>query len=436
MSRAAQPPLHRPAQARRRPLQTADLRGVARLAVDATMGLTDLVEAVHERITRLPGRPAQPAVGDPGRTHGITGLVYRSVRGVTRRAGAGIDALLGQLNTPLGPDAAPGPVAEREAVLAALNGVLGDHLAASANPLAIPMAWRVHGQTLVLHRQALAQQLPDASGQLLVMIHGLCMNDLQWCRRGQDLGQALGRQLGMTPVYLHYNTGRHISTNAAELAQLLERLVEQWPCALRRVVLLGHSMGGLLARSALHQATQSGLRWPGRVSDLVCLGTPHHGAPLERAGHWIDILLDAAPYAAPFARLGRIRSAGITDLRHGRLLDEDWAGPGQPNGRINGRTAGHIDSRRPLPLPSSLRCFAIAATLGRRTGDLRDRLLGDGLVPLDSALGQHADPRRCLAFTAERQRILHGLHHLDLLSDAQVQAQLLNWLGHAGPEPA
>lgn len=422
----------RPARARRAPLGPADLRGVARLAVDATLGLTDLVEAVHERVARLPGWPAADAPRRQGRTGGITGLVYRSVRGVTRLSGAGVDALLGQLNTLLEPAAAAEPLTQREALLAALNGVLGDHLAATSNPLAIPMAWRVQGQALSLQREALAERLPDATEQLLVLIHGLCMNDLQWSRQGHDHGQALGRALGMSPVYLHYNSGRHISTNGAELARLLERLVEQWPRPLKRVVLLGHSMGGLLARSALHQAAQSGHRWPGRVSDLVCLGTPHHGAPLERAGHWIDILLDATPYAAPFARLGRIRSAGITDLRHGKLLDEDWAVSGQHTGR----TAGHTDTRRPVPLPPSVRCFAVAATIGQRTGDLRDRLLGDGLVPLDSALGRHADPQRQLGFADERQLVVHGIHHLDLLSDAQVQAQLLRWLGKATPEPA
>ena len=132
------------------------------------------------------------------------------------------------------------------------------------------------------------------------------------------------RDLGFTPVYLHYNSGLHVSTNGRALAQQLERLVAQWPRPLERLVLLGHSMGGLLARSALYYGTQAGHRWPARLDDLVFLGTPHHGAPLERAGHWVDLVLGATPYAAPFARLGQVRSAGITDLRHGNLMDGDW----------------------------------------------------------------------------------------------------------------
>jgi pimeloyl-ACP methyl ester carboxylesterase len=192
-----------------------------------------------------------------------------------------------------------------------------------------------------------------------------------------------------------------------------------------RLVLLGHSMGGLLARSALHYGAQARHRWPGLVTDMLCLGTPHHGAPLERAGHWVDIVLGATPYATPFARLGKVRSAGITDLRHGNLLDEDWVG--------RDRFAQRADRRRPLPLPADVRCHAVAASAGQRNGDLKDRLLGDGLVPLDSALGRHADPARRLAFPAERQWIGYGIGHLDLLSHPQVYAQLLRWLSPAPP---
>jgi hypothetical protein len=401
--------------ARGTPIHSSDLRGAARLATDATAGLTDLVEAMHERIARLPGRPA-PAFD--GRTSGLTGLVYKTIRGVTRLVGGSVESLLGLLAPGLGSD---DPVPEREALIAALNGVLGDHLAATANPLATAMALRRTGHALPFVPAALAANLPDASGKVLVLIHGLCMNDLQWTRDGHDHGTAVGQALGFTPVYLHYNSGLHISTNGRALAQQLERLVDAWPQPVERIALLGHSMGGLLARSALHYGVQAGHRWPARLSDMLFLGTPHHGAPLERAGHWIDILLDATPYAAPFARLGKVRSAGITDLRHGNVLDEDWTG--------HDRFARHADGRQSLPLPNDVRCYAIASSVGAQSGDLKDRLLGDGLVPLDSALGRHPNSTRCLAFPEERQWIGHGINHLDLLKDREVCAQLLRWLG-------
>jgi hypothetical protein len=392
-----------------------DLRGAARLATDATAGLTDLVEAVHERFVRIPGIAQQPL---DGRTGGISGLVYRSIRGVTRLVGGNIEALLGLLAPALGP-AHPGP--EREAIVAALNGVLGDYLAATANPLATPMTWRFQGRPLSPQADDLAASLPGAGSRLLVLVHGLCMNDLQWHRAGHDHGVALARDHGYSPVYLRYNSGLHVSINGHALAGQLELLVAAWPQPIERLVLLGHSMGGLLLRSALHCGAMAGHAWPARVDDLVCLGTPHHGAPLERAGHWVDIVLGATPYTAPFARLGKVRSAGITDLRHGFLLDEDWVG--------RDRFARGPDRRQPVPLPARVRCHAAAASIGAASGDLRDRLLGDGLVPLDSALGRHPDPQRTLAFAADRQWVGHGMSHLDLLSRAEVYAQLQRWLG-------
>ena len=162
---------------------------------------------------------------------------------------------------------------------------------------------------------------------------------------------------------------------------------------------------------------------------MVFLGTPHHGAPLERAGNWVDIILGATPYAAPLARLGKVRSAGITDLRHGYLLEEDWLG----RDRFARGAAGGAGRRRHVPLPLDVRCFAIATSLGPQGGELKERLLGDGLVPLDSALGRHRDPARCLSFAQDRQWVGHGIGHLELLSHADVVAQLLQWLADDPP---
>ncbi len=398
-----------------KPPRNTDLQGAARLVTDATAGLTSLVEAMHERIARLPGLGTQAA---DGRTSGITGLVYKSIRGVTHVVGGSLDALLALLAPALREDAPPR--AEREAIVAALNGVLGDYLVATANPLAISMRFRLDGRALPLERAALAARLPDAGPRLLVLVHGLCMNDRQWQREGHDHGAALARDHGYTPVYLHYNSGLHASINGRTLAGQMEALVDAWPQPMERLVLLGHSMGGLLLRSALHYAAVAGHRWPALAGDLVCLGTPHHGAPLERAGHWVDVILGATPYAAPFARLGKVRSAGITDLRHGNVVDEDWLG--------RDRFGHGADRRQTVPLPTAQRCYALAATIGIKNGDLKDRMLGDGLVPLDSALGRHKDPARTLNFTQERTWVGYGISHLGLLNDPEVHAQLRRWL--------
>jgi len=419
------------------------------MAVDATTGVTDLVQALHAQIARTPARLGGPLVG--GAIAGLTDFVYDRVRDVARAVGGGLDALLaplpalletvGALDAEAG--AAP-PDRARAALLAALNGVLGDYLAATHNPLALTMALRRDGRALTLNAAALAAAIEAPSPHLVVLLHGLCMNDLQWQRSTpagtksqaaagaparpaapHDHGAALARDLGLTPVYLHYNTGLHISTNGRAFAEQLDALVRAWPVPLESIALVGHSMGGLVARGAQHYAVEASHAWPHRLRALVCLGSPHLGAPLERAGHWIDQLLAATPYTAPFARLGRVRSAGIRDLRHGSVLDESWQRP---------RTAADPV----LPLPARIMTAAIAASraparpggpavepLGQVDRSLR-ALRGDGLVPVASALGQHADPRHALAFT--HQAIAWDCSHLDLLSSPAVYAQLRTWL--------
>jgi pimeloyl-ACP methyl ester carboxylesterase len=398
-------------------LQAADLRGAAQLTTDAVLGLTSLVEAMHARIARLPGLGPVPP---DERTGGLTGLVYKSVRGVTRVVGGSVDALFAWLGPALAPGAAGSglPHAEREALVAALNGVLGDHLAATHNPLAIDMAFRHGGRALRLDRSMMRVTLPQAGPRVLLLLHGLCMNDLQWQRQGHDHGAALARDLGYTPVHLHYNSGLAVSTNGRVLAQQLERLLDAWPTPVERLVLLGHSMGGLVARSALYhgvQAQRGAPRWPGRVNDLVCLGTPHQGAPLEGVGQVVDGLLAATPYAAPLARLGRVRSAGIADLRLGDIVSPDDLGRG-------------THRRAQVPLPTDVRCHAVAASLSPSATGLKAQLLGDGLVPLASALGQHREPARRLAFDAERQAVVQPMGHLDLLSSPEVYEHLKRWL--------
>jgi pimeloyl-ACP methyl ester carboxylesterase len=246
------------------------------------------------------------------------------------------------------------------------------------------------------------------------------MNDRQWRRKGHDHGAALARDLGYTPLYAHYNSGQHISTNGRILADLLETTLADWPQPIDELVIIGHSMGGLVARSACHYAAEAGHRWSQSLGKLIFLGTPHHGSPWERGGNWIDIGLGLVSYTAPLARIGRLRSAGITDLRHGSLLDEDW--------KEHDRFAHNHDVRRPLPLPDGVSCYAVAAALDEREAGYVSNLIGDGLVPLGSAHGQHAHEEFHLGIPAAQRWTGYNMHHLDLLDRPEVYAQLRAWL--------
>ena len=396
-------------------VRPADLHGYSRLAIDATIGLTRLVETMHHNILRTPWPLGKHTVEPTG---GITGLVYRTIQGTTQLVGSGIDALLGQL-TPLLGDEPAASSAAREALLAALNGVLGDHLAASGNPLAIPMQLRRDGHSLVLTAQDLAAGIPRPNGKILLLVHGLCMNDLQWRRKDHDHGAALASAAGFTPLYLHYNSGQHVSTNGHAFADLLEALVRAWPVPVEQLVIIGHSMGGLVARSACHYGQLAGHAWLQHLTRMVLLGTPHLGAPLERGGNWIDAILEISPYTAALARLGKIRSAGITDLRHGSILDEDWE---------HGDRFAHGRKQKPVPLPEGVLCFAAGVVIAKAPGELSEPLLGDGLVPLRSALGQDKDKGRSLGIPESRQWVGYGMHHLDLLDSPAVCDQLRKWI--------
>jgi pimeloyl-ACP methyl ester carboxylesterase len=226
--------------------------------------------------------------------------------------------------------------------------------------------------------------------------------------------------LDVTALYLHYNTGLHVSANGQSFSQALQTLVEEWPVPVEELVIIGHSMGGLVARSACQHAEVAGFGWLAKLRHLVCLGTPHHGAPLERGGQLIDSLLGQSPYLAPFARLGKGRSAGISDLRFGNVQQADWSAHRKHDQKV--------DERLPTPLPQGVQTFLVAAVQAQRTDAARNAWIGDGLVPLASALGEHARVAMALTVPDSHKQVVTGANHWDLLNRPEVYQQLLNWL--------
>lgn len=376
----------------------SDLRGVMRLAVDATVGVTDLVEKMHHTI-QLAHPPLGASRAD--RTRGLTGFVYRSIRGTTRLLGHGLDAGMAPVIALL-PETESN--ATRDSLIAAINGVYGDYLVETNNPLASKMSFRHQGLEL---DPAQANAVPDANGKILLFIHGLCLDDGHWTRNGVNQGERLARELGYTPLYLRYNTGLPIASNGRELAALLEGLLCNWPGEASELVIAGHSMGGLVARSACHYGRQAGHNWLQHLTKLVFIGTPHHGAPLERGSNWVNFAMDLSPYAAPFTRVAKKRSAGITDLRHGNIMDEkaDF-----------------------VPLPIDVECYAMAATLAKKPSRIHERLIGDGLVPVNSALGRSRNPETTLDFPDSRQWLGFQTGHIEMLGRTELYRQLHDWL--------
>jgi len=391
-------------------LKGIDLQGLSRLITDATIGITNLVEEVHKRVVHppfLPSTPIQHLITD------ISGIAYKNIRWSTKTIGGALDKVLGQIAPVFG---AIKVTKEREAAKSVLNGILGDFLEKKDNPLKINMQFRYQSKPIKLNSESLSKTYPTVNGKVLLMVHGSCMNDIQWTRKDHNHGTLLAKELDKTPVYLHYNSGLHISSNGKKLNNLLEALVQNWPVPIEDITIISHSMGGLIVRSAIHYGENK--TWTTHLKKIVFLGTPHHGSPLERIGNYFNFIIESIPYAKPFAQLGKVRSAEVTDLRYGNIVDEDWLG--------KDRFAIKGDQRQHIALPEFTDCYSIAAVIKNEKDTPYSQMSGDRLVDIKSALGEHKNPSKNILFNDTY--VAYENNHLDLLNDIKIYAKLKEWL--------
>ena len=421
-------------------------RGIAQLAGMLAVEVTDVVEGVHQSVWNTLGVRGRA----PLRSGGLTGRIYDAVRlGARASARVAGGAAAGLLPAGLLPSL------PRRRVAAVLNGVFGDRLAASGNPLALPMSVHTHAMPLDPLRPgdaiACAWRGTAPPRRLVLMVHGMCLDACDWWELpGGPRGHAgaLARAAGAMPLALRYNSGLAIAANGEALSRLLDALVRHWPAPLESVDVVAHSMGGLVLRSALRAAQADGAEWPGRLGRVAFLGTPHLGAPLEQLGHHVHALLARQRWLRPFAGLAALRSRGIHDLREGCIVARDpdavrfdAASPGAAG--VGAASVARLDAGRAADsgwqLPSGLAALAVAGKIaaptpsrGRRwVSGLGDGVLGDGLVPIASALGEDPAAGRSMRF--ERQHVATGVGHLALLSDPGVRRQLCRWLRAAPP---
>jgi len=308
--------------------------------------------------------------------------------------------------------------------LNALNGFWGDRLADRQPSLACAMTLRTHGGELrAVPANVAFDAGADASGRLAVFVHGLCESDRAWwlaaARRYGDpdvtYGSRLRAEHGWTPLYLSYNTGLHVSDNGEQLAALLDELVAAWPVQVTEIALIGHSMGGLVARSAAQQAHEQDRTWVRSLRHVVGLGSPNTGAPLERLVNAGTHALARLPETRPFATWLNRRSVGIKDMRYGAVVRTDWFDC-DPDERL-------VDRCAPATMLDGVTYSAASATLSRRPDG---RFAHDLLVQHASAHGVH--PTRRIAFEPEHLLHIGGKHHFDLLNDPQVYVHLSRWL--------
>jgi pimeloyl-ACP methyl ester carboxylesterase len=362
-------------------LSLAEIAGLVRLAADGTVAISHQAQDLQQRIT---GAIAIPfALGD-----GITRLVYGSVRGVAKLSNNAAQLL--QKARPEKTLAAPG--SKRENAISILNGVCGDHLQATGNALAIAMQLR--GAPI------------QSAKKYALFVHGLCLSDGHWTdSEGHAAHVETLRLLGYEALFLRYNSGAPIAQNARDLVSILAEL----PVVPAALIIVAHSMGGLVTRLALANMHAEKLPILQALRAVIYLGSPHAGAPLEQVGHWIAQRWARIPFAGALAPLANLRSQGILDLRQGVIETKP----------ARGVRRNYLE----FVLAASLRAANPAKV---DTQNLLERTLGDGLVPVASALGTQAMASKRIP--VQRQCVLHSIGHLDLLTAPQVSAQLRDWI--------
>jgi pimeloyl-ACP methyl ester carboxylesterase len=369
-------------------------------AGDLVVGTTrDVHAAVSSRVFGLVNGATGGAARTPQAVHDlISDRVYSTVHSGVHAAAEGIRAL---------EDQGVGPRLESNLygrqLLAAVNGLVGDRLARDHPRMAIPLAVRRDGADVPLTTHGLAEAFPRATGKLVVFVHGLAENEESWELGAEDNGGSYGARLDhetdWTSVYVRINTGLRLAENGAGLASLLDDLVAAWPTDVERLALVGHSMGGLLIRAACAVDSDAGTPWQPLVSNVVTLGTPHLGAPLERLVAGGSRMLRRLPESAPFGRLLEYRSRGILDLSDGLSADVQH-------------------------LPHA-RYHLVAATLTDTVDHPVGRVLGDLLVRFGSAT---ARSRRREMFPGADVLHVPGADHFALLNHPTVYEALRRWL--------
>lgn len=342
--------------------------------------------------------------------HGISKVVYTGISAGLKASAKGLRAAG---RTGVAPRIEESP--RGRFVVAAVNGLIGDRLREDGSSLTFDMGVRVDGRDVPLHPDGVAAAFPCATDTLAVFVHGLSENENYWNRAARPRREvpdrrSYGERLegeGWTPVYIRVNTGFPIAENGVAVAALLDRLVQAWPVGVRRIALVGHSMGGLILRAACAVTTDSESPWTDLVTDVVCLGTPHLGAPLERAVDKGVRYLGVLPEVAPFGRILEYRSVGILDLRHGLAQDVQ----NLPNARYR----------------------LVAATLTRSPRSITSSTIGDYLVPYASAMGRRRNGEEM--FPGAETLHVPGADHFDLLNHDHIYAAIRKWLRDHSDRP-
>jgi pimeloyl-ACP methyl ester carboxylesterase len=431
------------------------LKGFISLVFDAIGETTDLVERTHFAVAKrsvrrfVPVAPVSPPVQSVNDAHemvasGVYGSIRVVNRGIRAALNVGADIAIsqvdrrgrrkrGSLTASSASDTPDGFSKAVDHAQAAVNGLYGDYLHRRENNLSLDMSIRHGGRALPMYPDAFRDAFSRPHGKICVFVHGLGCTESMWSmgseryysEPGVHFGSRLEADCEYTPVFIRYNTGRHVSENGRLLSRFLTEVLSVYPKEIEEIIMVGHSMGGLVVRSAAHYGNEHNEAWVSKLRHVFCLASPHLGAPLEKGVNLLTGILrtfSTAGTQVP-AEILNTRSAGIKDLRFGYTVDEEWTGE-DPDGIFN-------DNRQNIPLLDSIHYHFLAATFTRDPQHPMGQLVGDWLVRVPSATGQAPEPARRIPFRSSR--ILAGMGHLHLANHPDVYDFIQECVGAGCP---
>ena len=433
------------------------LKGFVELVCDAVEETTNLVEKTHMNTAQRSVRrfaPVEP-IATPARVvnavhqaiaggvYGAVRLVNRGVRGVL---GPGVDMIQAEAGAADGDDSLSLTTPMSEEALGSLSwvvdhaqssvsGFYGDWLMRKGSTLAPTLHLRHQGRRLPTTDEAFHLAFKEPSNKIAVFVHGLSCTEWMWNIGATqyygdptvNFGSQLQSDCGHTPLYVRYNTGLHVSENGRLLSDLLTDVLTAYPVEVDEIALIGHSMGGLVSRSAAHYGALNGQAWVPKLRHVVSIGTPHRGAPLEKAANLTAGTLGRFETAATqvISDVLNARSSGIKDLRFGYITDEEWDQE-DPDAALE-------DIREARRLLTHVYYYFVAATISRDHDHPLGEVVGDLLVRLPSAAGHDPEPARRIPFHSGH--VLGGVSHLRLANHPEVYEALREWMREPDHDP-
>jgi pimeloyl-ACP methyl ester carboxylesterase len=411
-------------------VRRSEIAAMGQLAGEALAAGGALIQQMHEGVAQRAFTHA-PAAAPVRLLHdGISKAVYAGLRGGLRGAAQAGGRFAAARAVDDGRSVSSNPGAAF--ALAALNGFYGNHLSQRTPELAFTMEIRRHRRPVGLDANSIRAAFPDATSRLAVFVHGLCETEDAWRlvpgdpprRVRRAYGERLQDELSYTPVYLRYNTGLHVSDNGRALARTLQSLHDAWPVSVAEIVLVGHSMGGLVARSACHYGEREGMSFTDGIRHVFCLGTPHLGADLEKGANVLAWALGRLPETRALAAFLNARSVGIKDLRFGSCVEEDWCDCDADEFLR--------DRCKEVPFLPDAHYYFVGATISPAP---LGRLVGDLLVRIPSASGRGSGRGRRIPFEVDNGHELASVNHFGLLNHPAVYEQLRLWITRTPRRP-